>query len=83
MTEKRERGPTGEAEDGGDRARGLGSDIDELSLAIRTGAGWAAKNDAAISLDREGGKSVWRKDCVGGNEKPAFVQREREISRRK
>jgi hypothetical protein len=78
VTEKRERGPTGEAKDGGDRARGLGGDSGGLSLAIRTSAGGAAKNDAAVPLDREGGESVGRKDCVGGNEKPAFVQRRRD-----
>jgi hypothetical protein len=48
-------------------------------LAIRTNAGGVAKNDAAVPLDREGGESVGRKDCVGGNEKPAFVQKERDI----
>jgi len=79
VTEKRERGPTGEAEDGGDRARGLGGDSGGLSLVIRTSAGGVAKNDAAVLLDREGGESVGRKDCVGGNEKPAFVQKERKI----
>ena len=52
--EKRERRPTGEAEDGGDRERGLGGDSGGLSLAIRTSAGGAAKNDAAVPLDREG-----------------------------
>ena len=77
MAEKRERGPTGEAENGGDRAGGLGGDSGGLSLAICTSAGGAAKNDAAGSLDREGGESVGRKDCVWGDEKPAFVQRER------
>ena len=35
-------------------------------MAIRTSAGGAAKNDAAVPLDREGGESVGRKDCVGG-----------------
>ena len=79
VTEKRERGPTREAKDGGDRARGLGGDSGGLSLAIRTSAGGAAKNDAAVP--GEGGESVRRKDCVGRNEKPAFVLRE--ISRRK
>ena len=78
VAEKRDRGPTGEAEDGGYRARGLGGDSGGLSL---TSAGGAAKNDAAVPLDGEGGESVRRMDCVGGNEKPAFVQRE--ISRRK
>ncbi len=77
VAEKRERGPTGEAEDGGYRARGLGGDSGGLSLTIRTSAGGAAKNDAAVPLDGKGGESVRRKDCVGGNEKPAFVQRER------
>ena len=67
--------------DGEDRARGLGGDSDGLSLAIRTSASGAAKNDAAVPLNREGGESVGRKDCVGGKEKPAFVQRV--ISRRK
>ena len=76
MAERRERGLTREA-DGGDRARSLGGDSGGLSLAIRTSAGGAAKNDAAVPLDREGGEAVGRKDCVGGNEKPAFVQRER------
>ncbi len=39
VAEKRERGPTtGEAEDGGDRAGGLGGDSGGLSLAIRTSA---------------------------------------------
>jgi hypothetical protein len=52
MTEKRKRGPTGEAEDGGDRAGGLGGYSDGLSLAIRTSTGGAAKN-AAVPLDRE------------------------------
>ncbi len=75
---KREQGPTGEGEDGGDRAGGLGGNSGGgLSLAIRTSAGRASKNDAAGSLDREGGESVGRKDCVWGDEKPAFVQRER------
>ena len=77
VAEKRERGPTGEAEDGGYRARGLGGDSGGLSLTIRTSAGGAAKNDAAVPLDGKGGESVRRKDCVGGDEKPAFVQRER------
>ncbi len=46
-------------------------------MTIRTSAGGAAKNDAAVPLDGERGESVRRKDCVWGNEKPAFVQRER------
>ena len=79
VAEKREGGPTGEAEDGGYRARGLGGDGGGLSLTIRTSAGGAAKNDAAVPLDGKGGESVRRKDCVGGDEKPAFVQRERDI----
>ena len=79
MTEKQEHRPTGAAENGGDRAGGLGGDSGGLSLAICTSAGGASKNDAAGSLDREGGESVGRKDCVGGNEKPAFVQREIDI----
>ena len=77
VAEKRERGPTEKAEDGGYRARGLGGDSGGLSLTIRTSAGGAAKNDAAVPLDGKGGESVRRKDCVGGDEKPAFVQRER------
>jgi len=56
--------------DGGYRARGLGGDSGGLSLTIHTSAGGAAKNDAAVPLDGEVGESV-------GNEKPAFVQRER------
>jgi hypothetical protein len=68
--------PTGEAEDGRDRAGGLGGDGGGLALAIRTSAGGASKNDAAIALDGEGGEPVGRKDCVGGDEKPAFVQRD-------
>jgi hypothetical protein len=81
---QRERGPTGEVKDGRDRAGGLGGDCcGGLSLAIRTSASGTSKNDAAVSFDREGGESVRRKDCVGGDEKPAFVQREREISRRR
>ena len=75
MTEKQEHRPTGEAENGGDRAGGLDGDSGDLSLAICTSAGGAAKNDTAASLDREGGESVGRKDCIGGNEKPAFVQK--------
>ncbi len=78
MAEKRERGPTGEAEDGGYRARGLGGDSGGLSLTIRTSAGGAAKNDAAVPLDGKGEEFVRRKDCVGGDEKPAF-SRERDI----
>jgi hypothetical protein len=77
VAEMRERGPTGEAEVGGYRARGLGGDSGGLSLTIRTSAGGSAKNDAAVPLNGEEGESVRRKDCVGGNEKPAFVQRER------
>ena len=77
VAEKREGGPTGEAEDGRDRAGGLGGDGGGLALAIRTSAGGASKNDAAIALDGERGEPVGRKDCVGGDEKPAFVQRER------
>ena len=79
VAEKREGGPTGEAEDGRDRAGGLGGDSGGLALAIRTSAGGASKNDAAIALDGEGGEPVGRKDCVGGDKKPAFVQRERDI----
>jgi hypothetical protein len=74
---KRERGPTGEAEDGGYRARGLGGDSGGLSLTIRTSAGGAAKNDAAVPLDGKGEESVRRKDCVGGNEN-RHLSRERE-----
>ncbi len=55
VAEKRERGPTGEAEDGGNRARGIGGDSGGLSLTIRTSAGGAAKNDAAVPLDGKGG----------------------------
>ena len=77
VAEKREGGPTGKAEDGRDRAGGLGGDGGGLALAIRTSAGGASKNDAAIPLDGERGEPVGRKDCVGGDEKPAFVQRER------
>ncbi len=65
--------PTGEAEDCGYRARGLCGDSGGLSLTIHTSAGGAAKNDAAVPLDGEVGESVRKKDCVGGNEKPAFV----------
>jgi hypothetical protein len=79
VAEKRERGPTGEAENGGDRAGGLGGDSGGLSLAICTSAGGASKNDAAGSLDREGGESVGREDCVGGGgrETGIFPERER------
>ena len=63
--EKRGCGPTEEAEDGEDRAGGLGGDSVALSLAIRTSAGGASKNDAAGSLDRGGGESVGMKDCAG------------------
>jgi hypothetical protein len=58
--------------------RGLGGDSGGLSLTIRTSAGGAAKNDAAVPLDGEGGESVRRKDCVGGNEKPA-LSREKDV----
>ena len=67
VAEKREGGPTGEAEDGRDRAGGVGGDGGGLALAIRTSAGGASKNDAAIALDGEGGEPVGRKDCVGGD----------------
>ena len=65
VAEKRGCGPTEEAEDGDDRAGGLGGDSVGLSLAIRTSAGGASKNDAAGSLDRGGGESVGMKDCAG------------------
>ncbi len=79
VAEKRERGPTREAEDGGYRARGLGGDSGGLSLTIRTSAGGAAKNDAAVPLDEEGGESVRRKDCVGRT-RNRHLSRERDIS---
>jgi hypothetical protein len=79
VAEKRERGPTGEAEDGGYSARGLGGDSGGLSLTIHTSAGGAAKNDASVPLDGKGGESVRRKDCVGGGgrETGIFPKRER------
>jgi hypothetical protein len=55
VAEKREGGPTGKAKDGRDRAGGLGGDGGGLALAIRTSAGGASKNDAAIALDGERG----------------------------
>ncbi len=79
VAEKRKGGPTGEAEDGRDRARGLGGDSGGLALAILTSAGGASKNDASVALDEEGGESVGRKDCVGGGEEKAAFSRERDI----
>jgi len=78
VAEKRERGPAGETEDGGDGAGGLGGDGGGFPLAIRTSAGRASKNNAAVPLDGERRESVGRKDSSGGTRNRHFP-RERDI----
>ena len=81
MTEKRERGPTGKAEDGGDRARGFAGDSGGLSLAIRTSTGGQPRMmQPSRSIGKE--ESPLGGRIVSGGTRNQHLSREREISRR-
>ena len=69
VTEKRERGPTGEAEDGGDRVEAL--------VVIVAASRWRYARVPAGQPSRSIGEEE-RKDCVGGERKTGFCP-ERDI----
>ena len=83
MTDERKSRPAGEAKDGREGSGGFGGDGEGLPLAIFEGSGGAAEDDAAVAFDGKGSESSGWEDGAGRDEKPTFIDAERDASRSK
>ena len=81
MTDEGKSGPAGEAKYCREGSGGFDGDGEGLLLAIFEGTGGAAEDNAAVVYGGKSGESGRWEDGPGGNEKPTFVDAERDTSR--
>ena len=79
MTDEGKSGPAGEAKDCREWSGSFDGDGGGLLLAIFEGTG-AAEDNAAVVYGKKSGESGRWEDGPGGNEKPTFVDAERDAS---
>ena len=81
MADEGKSGPAGEAKYCREGSGGFDGDGGGLLLAIFEGTGGAAEDNAAVVYGGKSGESGRWEDGPGGNEKPTFVDAERDASR--